>query len=1669
MTGLVFGVWLVVACLVAPVLGGEIVGSFAVVEGAVDIMRGGALPAVAARVGDGVAVGDFIRTKSKARAEIVFKDGNQLKIAQRSRIDIGEYLTEAAGDRRTMSLTRGKVQATVTKAKGEVKANRFEIHTPNAVAGVRGTQFLVFHERNVTGILVKEGAVQAYNPRLPGTAVIVPAGSVTTIGEKRAPLPPRPATEAERSGYEKGLQRSAQQGASTEKNTAAAGSGHGGTEPSQDTALPEAFFDPNNVLSDTPTNDPVTTILRDPVPPPDPRPPISDYIHPFTIDTKPAEQSNQTTVTFTLSNPTYSYTYSLDGAPYVAFSGTISGLTDGVHSISFIGQEASGAATQPVSYSWTVDTVAPTVTLNTTPVSLSNQATATFSATTNDPTSTLSITLDGGVPQAFTGTTSLSGISDGTHVVQISATDAAGNVSNIASYNWTVDLIAPTVTLTTAPVVVTNQSTATFSVTTNDASATLSIALDGGAPQAFTGSLNLSGIADGTHAVQISAVDAAGNSSNIVSYSWTVDTVAPAITQVQGPLAALVNQPATFAVQSPESLAAVEYRLDGGAWQTYSGSLAVSSEGTHTVDFQGFDLAGNASSSVSQSVFVGSRDISLAGIAAGVPGGTAAAQGRVVEYADRSTAMHFFSASGSAVPTAAFSFAAGGQGDLVTGSGPVFDGFWQVSGTAALGTGTLSGSATLTYLGVDRLYSGSETLNGIFDTSGWSVKGFSTPLTSSPLGFVADIKVNPMYRLATIDPSSNLLTIVNQGTLGMNGLLGGPTGLWSAASAPFTLLGVYQGRGSENYYWQGKIASKNYLNGSIASYDGGSFSGFIGGGNLDTVGTSSGHLATLYVAPRGGGLFGAGLLTGSYSGSLDTGFWGGSGTINRLELDPAFAVDPATMAASWWTDNTVTVAMPVVTGPNTGPNGDNNAEGFLLDASLNISAELADRGDKIELTVFTPDPTFGVWQDESFGRVSGSNSDLVLIANSATGTVVSGKLVPDHLVNIVSKSGWGTDGSIAGVAYGFWGDWASGDARMLSGLVNGSYNAGLGTFGAIASGAWLNVPTFLSLTATQRQQAGFPGIQEGTTFDLSGSNALGSSVSLTNIRFYSHTAGDPLSLWATDTVSGTFTGGTVEGQQISLNDGSQNLLASFRMEHVGTSPVSGDSVWLAELSGQGETGSSFRSSFEGVAVGTYSGTTFTGTAAGISHPLTYFSTLGTPNLLRRFDGSSSYQFEGMLTGVFGGMSLWQSSDLVTSTFDIIGIHTSAPMTHQDYVFGSDIESYDVPTGLYQTADGGAYRGYLIGGVTNGVTYPTEPIDGRIAALYIDPSSQAGILAGKFSGYIDQNGIWQAHGDWYPVLLPAALGGVDASTLLPSNISTASVPVNVAQSGAFIGSGGGSIATPASITGNDWQSTRIISINDWGVWQLSLAGTYTGTTYDSWSYGLNNLTNGSRSLEGQIIGDRWTEASPGFAGTIHGLVTAGWSDLGVSPSDPALTGILVGETIGTFDPVALSWQTLATGVWLETNTFLALASTAAGQATLQKLNIPAFEIGSANLAGSYNSGTTVDVTIDNVRFFAPTAGGRPVIWASGNVSGTYTGSPAGVSIPLSQTGGANSSGITGSLSIQNFSGNKWGGIIQPATAGTVGTHGGILISGSAAGTYTGVSTGTIAGTAAGAVK
>jgi len=175
----------------------ESIASIKLVNGVVELLRSGKLPAIKASVGDSLSAGDIVRTKSGGYAEVQYKDGTFLKIAQRSRVDIGDQ--SGGNDFSNARLVRGKVQAIVEppslKDSGQSpKAKRFEIRTPNAVAGVRGTDFVVTFQRNVTGVLGNRGTVYTYNRLLPDRVVNVTQSTLTTITAGSPPLKPRPAT-----------------------------------------------------------------------------------------------------------------------------------------------------------------------------------------------------------------------------------------------------------------------------------------------------------------------------------------------------------------------------------------------------------------------------------------------------------------------------------------------------------------------------------------------------------------------------------------------------------------------------------------------------------------------------------------------------------------------------------------------------------------------------------------------------------------------------------------------------------------------------------------------------------------------------------------------------------------------------------------------------------------------------------------------------------------------------------------------------------------------------------------------------------------------------------------------------------------------------------------------------------------------------------------------------------------------------------------------------------------------------------------------------------------------------------------------------------------------------------------------------------------------------------
>ena len=255
---------------------------------------------------------------------------------------------------------------------------------------------------------------------------------------------------------------------------------------------------------------------------------------------------------------------------------------------------------------------------------------ATFGFSSSETGSTFECSLDGGAFGACTSPKSYAALSDGSHTLQVKATDAAGNTDlTPASRTWTVDATAPSVA-TVVPrggatdVAATSNVEATFSeamdsstingstftLTEQNASQPLTarVSYDSANKKAtLDPSVDLEAGTTYTATVRGGATgvkDLAGNplgADNTWSFTTTavpvplLDLTAPETTIGSGPSGTVSTSSASFAFSSDEAGSSFECSLDGGAFGacTSPKSYAALSDGSHTLQVKATDAAGN--------------------------------------------------------------------------------------------------------------------------------------------------------------------------------------------------------------------------------------------------------------------------------------------------------------------------------------------------------------------------------------------------------------------------------------------------------------------------------------------------------------------------------------------------------------------------------------------------------------------------------------------------------------------------------------------------------------------------------------------------------------------------------------------------------------------------------------------------------------------------------------------------------------------------------------------------------------------------------------------------------------------------------------------------------------------------------------------------------------------
>jgi hypothetical protein len=244
--------------------------------------------------------------------------------------------------------------------------------------------------------------------------------------------------------------------------------------------------------------------------------------------------ASQFSVEFTSDKPG-TFLCSVDAQPASTCTNPYLGTfaTDGVHSFTVIAVDLAGNQSHPAALSWNVDRAALLISFGLiTPSSnmFINTNHLEAGIVANLPV-TLTAKLNGVDLGQVVSPIALPNLVEATYTLQVQGTDAWGNLSNVLSYSFTVDMTPPVLTVVSAinSTLPTQLTSNTLNLTTSEA-ATFLCELDGSGFAACSSPIQYDALIDGLHTFQAQAFDAAGNSSAITAINWIVDTTPPVTT-----------------------------------------------------------------------------------------------------------------------------------------------------------------------------------------------------------------------------------------------------------------------------------------------------------------------------------------------------------------------------------------------------------------------------------------------------------------------------------------------------------------------------------------------------------------------------------------------------------------------------------------------------------------------------------------------------------------------------------------------------------------------------------------------------------------------------------------------------------------------------------------------------------------------------------------------------------------------------------------------------------------------------------------------------------------------------------------------------------------------------------------------------------------------------------
>lgn len=301
-------------------------------------------------------------------------------------------------------------------------------------------------------------------------------------------------------------------------------------------------------------------------------------------------------------------------------------LSDGPHAVTAVATDAAGNDSTPATHAFTIDTTAPVVPVITAPGEGDTTSPTPTFAGTAEPGSTVALFVDGGSTPVCTATADASGnftcvastaLAVGAHSVIATSTDAAGNSSDSATRNFTVEPpVAPGPPVVTAPVdgSRTTDTTPTFSGTAAPGS-TVNVYVDGGSTPVCTATADAAGafsctpatpLAEGPHTTVATATNMYGTSPQSTPVDFSIDSVPPPAPVITSPAPNATTSLHPTYTGTAEPGATVDVFLDGGTTPVCTAVADVNGQwactgataltpGAHDVTARATDAAGNQS------------------------------------------------------------------------------------------------------------------------------------------------------------------------------------------------------------------------------------------------------------------------------------------------------------------------------------------------------------------------------------------------------------------------------------------------------------------------------------------------------------------------------------------------------------------------------------------------------------------------------------------------------------------------------------------------------------------------------------------------------------------------------------------------------------------------------------------------------------------------------------------------------------------------------------------------------------------------------------------------------------------------------------------------------------------------------------------------------------------